>query len=433
MEYTIELFYNIIETLIIIYFFSSYFQIKDNFSRIQSIVTTFVLIFAVNALVTFFSVEWMITILTVVLLFFSILSVFYKGAIMEKMLISIATGSLIALINVSTFTIMSKVFGTEYSQLVERNSIMRFMTVMITKVIFLMVVSIISSWKRKKLLLLNKAEYIMLSVTLLISGVLIVIVRNIIYQSENSYSAFLVIVFCLLLLIIGEYYIMLYISKKNVAEQKMSIMKKQIEMQEENIRILEKSQDETSKLRHDMNNYILCALEMAEKSEYDDLTEYLRNLSKERINSIKYYIQTNRKAIGAVINTKFAIAERNGIKTKCDISDEMKNVTDIDAAILLANLLDNAIEACEKNKGDSIITLKIWCDAGYYCIEIVNTVENDIMKSNPELKTSKVDKNLHGVGLHTVKDIVAKYDGAISFVQKGTYFHVCISLSRDSS
>lgn len=433
MEYMIEIFYNIIEAVLITGFFSAYFDAKAKFSKLQCIIASFAMIFAANTLVTFFFDEWIITILIVVFLFFGILSIFYKGSVMEKLLISFVINSLIALINVSTFTIMSKVFGTEYSQLVEHNSTMRFMTVMITKIIFLITVSVIASLKQKNLLLLNKAEYAMLSATLLVSGILIIIVRNIIYKSENSYNAFLVIIFCLLLLIVGQYYIMLYISKKNMAEQKMSIMKKQMEMQEENIRILEKSQDATSKLRHDMNNYILCALEMAEKSEYAELTEYLKNLSNSRVNSIKYYVHTNRKSIGAVINTKFAIAEDNGVKTRCAISDEMKNVMDIDAAILLANLLDNAIEACEKNKGDSIITLKIWSDAGYYCIEIVNTVENDVLKSNPELITNKVDKSLHGVGLQTVRDIVAKYDGMISFVQRGTNFHVCISLSRDKN
>lgn len=43
--------------------------------------------------------------------------------------------------------------------------------------------------------MMNKAEYIMISVTLLISGLLISIVRNIIYKSGQDYSAFSVIIF----------------------------------------------------------------------------------------------------------------------------------------------------------------------------------------------------------------------------------------------
>ncbi|MDE5936297.1 MAG: hypothetical protein K2G83_02700, partial [Ruminococcus sp.] len=115
MEYITEVFYNILEAALITGFFSVYFDAKAKFSKVQCIIASFALIFATNTLVTFFSAEWIITILIVVFLFFGILSVFYKGSIMEKMLISITTGSLIALINVSAFTIMSKVFGTEYS------------------------------------------------------------------------------------------------------------------------------------------------------------------------------------------------------------------------------------------------------------------------------------------------------------------------------
>ena len=49
--------------------------------------------------------------------------------------------------------------------------------------------------------------------------------------------------------------------------------------------------------------------------------------------------------------------------------------------------------------------LKIWSDAGYYCIEVSNTVEIDVLDENPNLFTSKSNKELHGVGLKSVRDI----------------------------
>ena len=42
------------------------------------------------------------------------------------------------------------------------------------------------------------------------------------------------------------------------------------------------------------------------------------------------------------------MAESKGFDMKCVILNEMDNIKDIDAGVLLANLLDNAIEACEK-------------------------------------------------------------------------------------
>ena len=74
--------------------------------------------------------------------------------------------------------------------------------------------------------------------------------------------------------------------------------------------------------------------------------------------------------------------------------------------------------------------LKIWSDAGYYCIEISNTVEIDVLDENPNLFTSKSNKELHGVGLKSVRDIVDKYNGMINFKQKANTFYVYVSLEK---
>lgn len=424
-----EIIYNIIEALLISGFLLTYYERKSQYGKAQCIFLSFLSVITVNTIATICPLSWFVNLIMIAGVSFGISMTFYKGNLLEKILISIVVGSLILLINISSFTIMCSLFNKEYKDLMVENDTMRFWTVMVTKVLFVIAVSFIISIKKRKLLMMNKAEYIMISVTLLISGLLISIVRNIIYKSGQDYSAFSVIIFCLLLLITVQYYLMLYVGKKNIAEKKLSIVKEQLKMQEENIRILEKSYYETSKLRHDLNNYIICANEMADRSQFDELKIYLKNLSQKESGSIHYYVHMNRKAIGAVINTKFSTAKLNGISTKCVLLDEMENIVDIDAAILLANLLDNAIEACKKNLSASNIELKIWSDVGYYCIKITNTVETDILAINPKMITSKKDKNFHGIGLQTVQEIVKKYDGILSFVQEENKFHVCISLS----
>ena len=141
-------------------------------------------------------------------------------------------------------------------------------------------------------------------------------------------------------------------------------------------------------------------------------------------------MKTQRKILGAVINSKIGMAEHKGFDMQCVILNEMDSIKDIDVGILLSNLLDNAMEACDKNSGNSEIMLKIWSDAGYYCIEISNTVEIDVLDENPNLFTSKNNKELHGVGLKSVKDIVDKYNGMINFKQKANTFYVYISLEK---
>ena len=83
---------------------------------------------------------------------------------------------------------------------------------------------------------------------------------------------------------------------------------------------------------------------------------------------------------------------------------------DMDWCTILANLLDNAIEACEKVpeeerridfylvQKDSIIILKI-----------SNPYSRGIQAEGDRLRSRKRNKALHGIGLESVRNSVEKY------------------------
>lgn len=430
MHYVTELVYNVIESILMTGFIASYFEAKPKYNKKINITISFSLIFGMITFSTIFDPPWTVTLFISIFFLVCILGLFYKGTILEHLMISIVACSLVALIDVCILTLFSKIFGVEYRELVVKSSISRFLVVLVTKSVYLIFVSIIVSFKRKYALMLHRVELFMISSTLIISGILISIVRNIIYNTKEHYNAFFIILLCVLLINIVQYYTMIYISRKNLKEKSISLMQKQIEMQEDSIRNLEVKYDETAKIRHDMKSHISCALKLAEQGDNKELIDYLSELSENKINKIVSYVKTERKILGVVINSKLGIAERKGFDMQCVILNELDNIKDIDAGILLANLLDNAIEACDKNDGHSEIMLKVWSDAGYYCIEISNTVEMDVLAENPNLFTSKSNKELHGVGLKSVKDIVEKYNGMINFKQKANTFYAYVSLEK---
>lgn len=430
MNYVTELFYNVIESLLFTGFIAAYFEVKQKYSKKVTITISFALIFGMITLMTILDPSWVITLSIFIFYLVCILEFFYKGTLLEHLLISIIASSLLAIIDVCVFTFMSKILGVEYRELIIKSNLSRFLTVLINKMIYLIVSSIIISIKKRYILMFHSVELIMISTTLSVSCLLISIVRNIIYNTKEHYHAFFIILLCVLLFNIGQFYMMIYISRKNLKEKSISLMQKQIEMQEDSIRNLEVKYDETAKIRHDMKSHISCALKLAEQGDNKELIDYLNELSENKINKIVSYVKTERKILGAVINSKLGMAESKGFDMQCVILNEMDNIKDIDAGILLANLLDNAIEACDKNDKHSEIMLKIWSDAGYYCIEISNTVEIDVLAENPNLFTSKSNKELHGVGLKSVKDIVEKYNGMINFKQKANTFYVYVSLEK---
>lgn len=431
MNNIIEISYSFIESILITFFLSMYFETKPKVSKAFDITVSFLMILTFNITVTLLDLSWIIIFCVFILLLLIILEVFYQGTLLEHLLISIIACLLLALTDICVFTLMSKILGLKYDELVTRSDLSRFLTVIITKVIYLINISIIISFKRKYTLMLHSIEYVVISVTLIISCVLVTFVRNIVYRSEKNYNAFLVIILCVILINVLQYYTMVYISKKNISEKNMLVMQKYIEMQADSIYNLEQKYDETAKIRHDIKNYILCALDMAEHDEISDLVNYLKELSGYKIDNINSYIKTKRKVLGAVINSKIGIAKQKGFEMQCIILNELDNIVDIDAGIMLANLLDNAIEACEKNKNHSEIMLKIWDEAGYYCIEVSNTVEQDVLVTNYDLNTNKTNKSLHGIGLKSVNDIVSKYKGIINFTQKSNKFYAYVSLNTD--
>jgi len=220
MNYIIELFYNVIESLLFTGFIAAYFEVKQKYSKKVTITISFSLIFGMITLMTILDPSWVITLSIFILYLVCILEFFYKGTLLEHLLISIIASSLLAFIDVCVLTLFSKILGVEYRELVTQSSISRFLVVLITKSVYLIFVSIIVSFKRKYAIMLHRVELFMISSTLSVSCILISIVRNIIYNTKEHYNAFFIILLCVLLLNIGQYYTMIYISMKNLKERK---------------------------------------------------------------------------------------------------------------------------------------------------------------------------------------------------------------------
>ena len=99
-----------------------------------------------------------------------------------------------------------------------------------------------------------------------------------------------------------------------------------------------------------------------------------------------------------------------------------------DAGILLGNILDNAMEACEKiRKEKRWIKIDMFHQKNTLFIKVCNSKTKEPVNIN---KSSKRDVHNHGIGVSSIKSIVNKYDGYIEFADKGEKFEVDVSLYR---
>ena len=104
-------------------------------------------------------------------------------------------------------------------------------------------------------------------------------------------------------------------------------------------------------------------------------------------------------------------------------------IQDIDWCAILSNILDNAIEACQKIKGkERRIEIVIKQNDCATLIDVTNTYNGEVKIIDNHLKSDKKDKVLHGIGIESVRTAVEKYNGVFEYTWCKDIFKVNISL-----
>ena len=141
-----------------------------------------------------------------------------------------------------------------------------------------------------------------------------------------------------------------------------------------------------------------------EKEYYDASSQHLDQMKQQQQD---FALQIHK--------LKEDLARDKGIHMEihCTHSSDI-GIADIDICSILGNLLDNAIEACEKiDTPDRKIVVDIHEKAGFLIVKITNS----ITELTPVIKkigfTSKTDTANHGIGLRMVERICTKYDGRL--------------------
>lgn len=76
---------------------------------------------------------------------------------------------------------------------------------------------------------------------------------------------------------------------------------------------------------------------------------YAKQFKERKVNTILSQVQCSSTMLNAVVNAKFNDAQSKGIDTSLRLVVQIPHDLEFDLSIMLSNLLDNAIEACEKS------------------------------------------------------------------------------------
>lgn len=195
-----------------------------------------------------------------------------------------------------------------------------------------------------------------------------------------------------------------YLSKLN------SLNEEYLTIQAHHFEKVRQSDTEMKMLRHDMKNHIICLNNLYKSKKYDEMGEYLGQLT-DAIKEIESPIITGNEIADAIISEKLTEAKNNNAEIKIDGDFGGLSISSIHLCTILSNLLDNAIEAVVSvPKEDRKINLQIRKTGSFMYISIKNPT-GDYVKTSDNMQTKKSDRNNHGLGLKNVRKAVSDCGG----------------------
>jgi len=211
--------------------------------------------------------------------------------------------------------------------------------------------------------------------------------------------------------------------EKQIAEEKNQFL------EEDYQRIMAWSR-EKNRILHDIRNHFLVLESLLKNKQTDRAIAYIKEIRKSELET-DHYIQTENIVVNALLSEKISLAKKYNIKVELSISNLNDSfVSDRDWCVILANLLDNAIEAASRVVVNREIYVKIE-EVAYGMILIMrNTFGGELIRAGEELITTKENKEEHGLGYENVKYAVSKYNGIIQRRSIENIFQVSVVLYR---
>jgi sensor histidine kinase regulating citrate/malate metabolism len=165
--------------------------------------------------------------------------------------------------------------------------------------------------------------------------------------------------------------------------------------------------------RHDYHNHLQSLKAQLSMGKVQQAQEYLGEL-EEDLDNVNQLVETGNVNLDAIINSKISLALKYNINVnyKASVPSSL-TASDIDLCVLIGNLIDNAVESCEKlPERDRFLRLYVGVLKKQLYISVTNSTSETVRKLDEEYISTK--RGNHGHGLKRINRIVSKYEGYIN-------------------
>ncbi|MBQ8613228.1 MAG: GHKL domain-containing protein [Ruminiclostridium sp.] len=173
---------------------------------------------------------------------------------------------------------------------------------------------------------------------------------------------------------------------------------------------------ESRKIRHDIQNHLLALNMLIESGNIDSARKYINEVS-EQTDLAAMPVKTGSEVLDALLFKKTEQAQEKQVSLIFEVSCSLMEwgISDYDLCTVFGNIIDNAIEAV--NEKDTV-TVKLSNQHDMLYISCENVIRKPLKKRGDRILTTKHDPLSHGYGIARVREIAARYEGAVQITDE---------------
>lgn len=327
-----------------------------------------------------------------------------------------------------TLNFVSSVNSMSIKEIVTESGFARFTVLIFAQALFFISVKLMLKLLATTSENFNAVEWIAIILILAISIIMMFLLHLIAIDStQRLYINLLILTIVAVNIII--FYMIDSISVKNNQKKELELLKVQEQYGHQYIENASQQYYSIRKIRHDLKDQLSAVYTMIAQGHADESMKYIEKYVNV-ISISESFVNTDNYIVNAIINSKFAVAATEGIRTNCSCIKSFDGIDDIDMLHILSNTLDNAITASEKitDESERFINLDISKTMDIYRIVVRNAINESVLKRNPSLKTTKLNVHKHGWGIKIIREIAEKYQGRCEFYESDKVFTCLITL-----
>lgn len=200
---------------------------------------------------------------------------------------------------------------------------------------------------------------------------------------------------------------------------RLSMLEQETQYQKKYIEEIKSCYDGTVSFRHDIKNHLTVLLGLLENGKTRQARDFMQEIQDISVD-LSFPCNTNNPILDILLKNKFSIAASSQIKVSCSLKIPYPcNINDLDFCIVLANALDNAVNACKQMAQGQERYINV--AGGRQGDFIMLEVENSCVPA--------AGSGLHrGTGLLNIQAVADKYNGAVSTDHQDTLYRLNVLL-----